>query len=87
MGNISHSLKKVLQRAQNKKHLEKYLKECLSPEAYKHIITVRTYKQRVFVYLSSSVALYELNLKKDKIRQCLSQKGLKVEALAFKVGA
>jgi hypothetical protein len=87
MGNISHSLKKVLRKAQDKQSLEKYFKECLSPEEYKHIINIRTYKKKVFVSLKSSVALYEFNLKKDEITQCLKHKAKKATEVVFKVGA
>ena len=85
MGNISHSLKKVLKRAQSTQSLEKYFKECLLAKEYKHIITIRKYKTRIFVYLDSSVALYELNLKKDRVSGCLRQKSLDFTGLIFKV--
>ena len=85
MGNISYSLKKVLQQAQSNQHLEKYFKECLLAKEYKHIITIRRYKNNLFVYLDSSVALYEFNLKKDKLIECLRQKSLDFAGLIFKV--
>ena len=85
MGNISRSLKKVLQQAQRNQSLEKFFKECLLAKEYKHIITIRRYKQQLFVYLDSSVALYELNLKKDGLSACLRQKGLDFTGLIFKV--
>jgi hypothetical protein len=85
MGNISHSLKKVLQQAQLNKSLEKFFKECLLAKEYKHIINIRRYKGQLFVYLDSSVALYELNLKKDGLSGCLQQKGLDFTRLIFKV--
>ena len=87
MGNISGSLKKVLRNVRTKQSLEKYLKECLLANEYKHIITIRRHGDKLFVYLKSSVALYELNLKKAAISKCLKEKGLVCEGLVFKVGA
>ncbi|MBN2120218.1 MAG: hypothetical protein JW734_04080 [Candidatus Omnitrophica bacterium] len=87
MGNISFSLKKVLNQAKSAEFLKAHLKECLSAQEYKHIISTRNYKNTLFLYLDSSSALYEFNLKKSGLLKCLEKKKIRFKSLVFKIGA
>ena len=87
MGNISRSIKNILKEAKSKQDFKKQLKSFFSPQEYKHIAKIKTDKDRLIIYLDSSIVLYELNLKKEDLLERLREKGVPWKSLIFKIGS
>lgn len=87
MGNIQGPLKNVLKKIKSQHDLKAHLKEIFPLHEYKHITKSRLYKQTLTLFVDSAAALYEFNLKKEKILAKIRSEGIACQTLSFKIGA